>query len=154
MAEAIVEARSLLSVLVTLIGRVSVTRPVCFLGMRKSKPKLKPAGGGCPEQRMSRTATRRGPANSGAALHAAKGIPSGPEAELFDRLIAERTSSKEGLESKEVLTRFVYPLRKFDRARRDGGLTRGDHTSDQNLEAIRDLPLAEKQGSSEGESRR
>ena len=35
-----VEARRRLSVLVTLIGRVSEAKPVCFLGMRNRRPWL------------------------------------------------------------------------------------------------------------------
>ena len=42
---AMVEARIRLSELVTLIGRVSETKPVCFLGMRKRRPWLKAGGG-------------------------------------------------------------------------------------------------------------
>ena len=39
---ATVEAKRRLSELVTLIGRVSETRPVCFLRVRKRGPWLKP----------------------------------------------------------------------------------------------------------------
>jgi len=80
---AMVAARILLSALVTLRGRVSETRPVCFLGRRKRRPKLKPGGGVCPRQRASKTLWRIGAARSGAALQAAKGIPSGPGVELL-----------------------------------------------------------------------
>jgi hypothetical protein len=46
MALAEAAARIRLSVLVTLRGRVSDIRVVCFLGRRKRRPRLKPGGGG------------------------------------------------------------------------------------------------------------
>ena len=93
---ATVEAKRRLSELVTLIGRVSETRPVCFLGIRKRRPWLKPGGGWWPRHSWDKTANRRGAARSGAARQAAKGIPSGPGVELLDLLMASVTDSRVG----------------------------------------------------------
>src|SRR4051794_1507010 len=93
-----------LSVLVTLIGRVSEIRPVFFLGRRKRRPLLKPGGGGCPEERALKTAKRTGPAKSGAARQAAKEMPSGPGEELLECLIAEMILSRVILGQRDGLT--------------------------------------------------
>jgi len=81
MARATVLARRRLSVFVTLMGRVSATKPVSFLGIRKRKPWLKP---------------RTGAERSGAARHAAKGMPSGPGVELLEERMELRTASRSG----------------------------------------------------------
>ena len=77
-------ASNLLSVLATLIGLVSETRPVFFLGSKKRLAKLKPAGGVLPAIRSSRTLKSTGAARSGAALQAEKGMPSGPGAVFLE----------------------------------------------------------------------
>lgn len=84
MARAIVAARMRLSVLVTLRGRVSATRPVSFLGRRKIRPSLNPSGGRWLLRRASRAPYSTGAASSGAARQAAKEIPSGPAAVFLE----------------------------------------------------------------------
>src|SRR4051794_23360393 len=61
MPRATAVARSLLSVLVTLRGRVSERRPVCFLGRRKRTPRLNPSGGRWPLRIALSTDPRRPP---------------------------------------------------------------------------------------------
>lgn len=85
--------RMRLSVLVTLIGLVSEISPVFFLGRRKSKPLLKPLGGGWPEEMARKRAKRTGAARSGAARQAAKEIPSGPAVESLVFLMVKMMSS-------------------------------------------------------------
>lgn len=94
---AIVEARTLLSVLVILRGRVSLMSPVFFFGRRKSSPSLKPGGGGRPLHMALRTANSTLALASGQALQAAKEMPSGPEQVFFGERIEARTSSRVGL---------------------------------------------------------
>ena len=60
-----------LSALVTLMGRVSETRWVDFLGRRKRWARLKSGGGVEPERRRLRVSKRIGSAISGMARHAA-----------------------------------------------------------------------------------
>ena len=76
-------ARIRLSVLVTLRGRVSEMRPVCFLGRRKRRPLLKPGGGGWPLERALKTPKRTGAEREGTARQAANEMPSGPAVELL-----------------------------------------------------------------------
>ena len=93
-----------LSVLVTLIGRVSDIRPVNFLGIKKRTPQLKPGGGGCPLSKALRTSRRIGAASGRTARQTAKGMPSGPEAESLEVLIECSMSVRVGREQRSGLT--------------------------------------------------
>src|SRR4051794_5750637 len=97
MVRATVLARRRLSVLVTLIGRVSETKPVSFLGRRKRKPWLKPGGGVRPLVRAVRTPCKTAAESSGTARQAAKGMPSGPGVELLEVRMELRTASRSGV---------------------------------------------------------
>ena len=100
-------ARMRLSVLVTLRGLVSEMRPVGFLGKRKRRPRLKSGGGGWPLQIARKTEKRIGAANSGAALQAAKEIPSGPGDELFEFWMASVIEEREISRIRSHLTRLL-----------------------------------------------
>ena len=90
------EARQRLSVLLTVMGRVSLTRLVPDLGIKWRSPRLKSPGGGWPSIRWRIRSSSKGAATSTRARYAAKGMPSGPAEELFEFRIARVTSSIEG----------------------------------------------------------
>src|ERR1700750_1356089 len=94
---ATVAAKSLLSVLVTLRGRVSEIRPVSFLGRRNRRPWLKPSVGGVSVHDGQQDIVEDGGGKVGAALHAAKEMPSGPGEELLESLMACVMASMPGV---------------------------------------------------------
>jgi hypothetical protein len=92
---------------VTLVGRVSETKPDSFFGRRNRKPWLKPERGVVPLRRVSRTPNNTAAERAGAARQAAKGMPSGPGVELLEERMESRTASRSGAETLEASTCLV-----------------------------------------------
>ena len=88
-----VRAMSLLAVLLIQMGLVSLTKPLSFLGRRKSLDLLNVAISWRSIPMASVKRNKKGAAMSEIALQAAKGIPSRPGEEFDDEFIASRKRS-------------------------------------------------------------